>query len=484
MSTVPVSFSGIAPEIVLIVAAAALLLFGVFLSPLAARAFATVVTLGAFVGAIIAVAVQWDDAAHYSFEHTLRVDAFGRGAGLIVFSAGLLATLIAWGTPWMRERAIEYHTLLLIGAGGMSLLAISNSFVTVFVALELLSICLYILVAMDSAELLSLEGGLKYLIVGAVGAALLLYGAALVYGATGQLEFDGIARAARGHGDDALLLGGIALVIAGLGFKANAAPLHMWTPDAYEGAPTPVTAFMSAATKVAALIVITRVLVTAFPDESDLWTNVLAGLAIASFAIGNLAALRQTNVKRMLAYSTVGHTGFLLTAVAADSPKGAQALLFYLVVYAAMNIGAFAVVAVREREIGRPVEIRDFNGYAYSRPVLSIAMIIFMLSLAGIPPTAGFLAKLAVFSAAVDSDLAYLAVCGVIATMVALVYYLKIPLAVIDRDARKPVAEPRPGFGVASLTAGVSALAVLALFFVPGPIFDMARTAGTSLFGG
>ena len=477
MSTVPVSFSGIAPEIVLIVAAAALLLFGVFLSPLAARAFATVVSLAAFVGAIIAVAVQWDDAAHYSFEHTLRVDAFGRGAGLIVFSAGLLATLVAWGTPWMRERAVEYHSLLLIGAGGMSLLAISNSFVTVFVALELLSICLYILVAMDSDELLSLEGGLKYLIVGAVGAALLLYGAALVYGSTGQLEFDAIARVARGQGDDAL-------VIAGLGFKANAAPLHMWTPDAYEGAPTPVTAFMSAATKVAALIVITRVLVTAFPDQSDLWKNVLAGLAIASFAIGNLAALRQTNVKRMLAYSTVGHTGFLLTAVAADSPKGAEALLFYLVVYAAMNIGAFAIVAVREREIGRPVEIRDFNGYAYSRPVLSIAMIIFMLSLAGIPPTAGFLAKLAVFSAAVDSDLAYLAVCGVIATMVALVYYLRIPLAVIDRDARKPVAEPRPGFGVASLTAGVSALAVLALFFVPGPIFDMARTASTSLFGG
>ena len=484
MSTVPVSFSGIAPEIVLIVAAASLLLFGVFLSPLAARAFATVVTLGAFVGAIIAVAVQWDDAAHYSFEHTLRVDAFGRGAGLIVFSAGLLATLVARGTPWMRERAIEYHSLLLIGAGGMSLLAISNSFVTVFVALELLSICLYILVAMDSNELLSLEGGLKYLIVGAVGAALLLYGAALVYGSTGHLEFDGIARVARGQGDDALLLGGIALVIVGLGFKANAAPLHMWTPDAYEGAPTPVTAFMSAATKVAALIVITRVLVTAFPDESDLWKNVLAGLAIASLAIGNLAALRQTNVKRMLAYSTVGHTGFLLTAVAADSPKGAEALLFYLVVYAAMNIGAFAVVAVREREIGRPVEVRDFNGYAYSRPVLSIAMIIFMLSLAGIPPTAGFLAKLAVFSAAVDSDLAYLAVCGVIATMVALVYYLRIPLAVIDRDARRPVAEPRPGYGVASLTAGVSALAVLALFLVPGPIFDMARTASTSLFGG
>ena len=290
-----------------------------------------------------------------------------------MFSAGLLATLVAWGTPWMRERAIEYHSLLLIGAGGMSLLAISNSFVTVFVALELLSICLYILVAMDSNELLSLEGGLKYLIVGAVGAALLLYGAALVYGSTGHLEFDGIARVARGQGDDALLLGGIALVIVGLGFKANAAPLHMWTPDAYEGAPTPVTAFMSAATKVAALIVITRVLVTAFPDQSDLWKNVLAGLAIASFAVGNLAALRQTNVKRMLAYSTVGHTGFLLTAVAADSPKGAEALLFYLVVYAAMNIGAFAVVAVREREIGRPVEIRDFNGYAYSRPVLSIS---------------------------------------------------------------------------------------------------------------
>jgi NADH-quinone oxidoreductase subunit N len=482
--TIPVNLSAIAPEIILLGCAAALMLFGVFLNGITARVFCAVVTIGGFVGAMIAVAAQWDDRGHWSFAHTLRVDDFGRGAGLIVFSAGLLATLVGWGTPWMRNRAVEYHTLLLIGAGGMSLLAISNSFVTVFVALELLSICLYILVAMDVDTLSSLEGGLKYLIVGAVGAALLLYGAALVYGATGAFEFDRIAAGARGRGDDALLLGGLALVIVGLAFKANAAPLHMWTPDAYEGAPTPVTTFMSAATKVAALVVIMRVLVTAFPGQHDIWKNALAGLAIASFAIGNLAALRQTNVKRMLAYSTVGHTGFLLTAVAAGGALGARSLLFYLVVYAVTNVGAFTIVAIREREIGRPVEIRDFAGYAYTRPVLSIAMTIFMLSLAGIPPTAGFLAKLGIFSAAVQSDLTYLAVCGVIATMVALVYYLRVPLAVIDREARLPIAEARPGFAPAGLTAVLSAVAVIILFVVPGPVLDLAKTAGTSLFGG
>ena len=384
----------------------------------------------------------------------------------------------------LRERGVEYHALLLSACAGMSLLAVANSFVTTFVALELFSICLYVLVAIETDDLLSLEGGLKYLIIGSVGAAFLLYGGALVYGATGQLEFDRIRAAlAGGEAHGVLLLAGVALVLVGLGFKANAAPFHMWTPDAYEGAPTPVTAFMSAATKVVALVIMLRVLVTAFPRQSDVWEIGLAGLVFACFIAGNLGALRQANVKRMLAYSTVAHSGFLLTAVAADSALGGRALLYYLTIYAAMNVGAFAIVAIREREIGRPVEVADFAGWGYRRPLLSIAMVVFMLSLAGFPPTGGFLGKLYIWSAAVANGQTYLAIAGAIATAVGLVYYLRVPFALFDRDAAVPAALPSAGF---ELTAGVSlatALVVLGLGIIPSPLIDLARTASASLFG-
>ena len=235
----------------------------------------------------------------------------------------------------------------------------------------------------------------------------------------------------------------------------------MWTPDAYEGAPTPVTAFMSAATKVVALVFALRVLVTAFPRQSDVWQIGLAAIVIASFAIGNLGALRQANVKRMLAYSTVGHSGFLLTAVAAHSALGTRALLYYLTVYGAMNLGAFGIVAVREREIGRPVLVADFAGWGYRRPLLGIAMLVCMLSLAGFPPTGGFLGKLYIFSAAVQNGQTYLAVAGVIATMVGLVYYLRVPFALYDRDVAVPQATAGPGFGLAAGAAMAAALAAL-----------------------
>jgi NADH-quinone oxidoreductase subunit N len=278
-----------------------------------------------------------------------------------------------------------------------------------------------------------------------------------------------------------VLLMGLALILVGLGFKANAAPFHMWTPDAYEGAPTPVTAFMSAATKIVALVATLRVLLTAFGADTGIWETAVGGLAIASFVVGNLAALRQSNVKRMLAYSTVGHTGFLFTAVAAHSAAGTRALLYYLAVYGLMNIGAFALVEVREREIGRPVVIDDFRGYVYRRPLLSIAMVVFMLSLAGLPPAGGFIGKLSIWSAAVAAGQTYLAVAGVAATVVALAYYLKLPFAMFDRDAEVADAPRRPPLPATSATVVVTAVAVLVLGIVPGPLFDLAQTASSSL---
>jgi NADH-quinone oxidoreductase subunit N len=480
---IPISFSAIAPEIVLLVTASVLLTVGVFLPGELARrlsAAASVIALGA---AAAVSATQFEDTARFAFDHTLRIDAFGQGARMLIFVSGLLAVCVAFGMRDLRERGVEYYALLLSACAGMSLLAVANSFVTTFVALELFSICLYVLVAIETDDLLSLEGGLKYLIVGSIGAAFLLYGGALVYGATGALEFDRI-RAALSHGDPhgVLLLAGIAFVLVGLGFKANAAPFHMWTPDAYEGAPTPVTAFMSAATKVVALVISLRVLVTAFPRQSDVWEIGLAGLVFACFIAGNLGALRQANVKRMLAYSTVGHSGFLLTAVAAHSALGTRALLYYLTVYGAMNLGAFGIVAVRERELGRPVLIADFAGWGYRRPALGIGMLICMLSLAGFPPTGGFLGKLYIFSAAVDNDQTYLAIAGVIATMVGLVYYLRIPFALYDRDVEAPAISSHPGFGLTASVAGLAALAALVLGFIPTPLIDLARTASGSLF--
>ena len=257
----------------------------------------------------------------------------------------------------------------------------------------------------------------------------------------------------------------------------------MWTPDAYEGAPTPVTAFMSAATKVVALVISLRVLVTAFPRQSDVWEIGLAGLVFACFIAGNLGALRQANVKRMLAYSTVAHSGFLLTAVAADSALGGRALLYYLTIYAAMNVGAFAIVAIREREIGRPVEVADFAGWGYRRPMLSIAMVVFMLSLAGFPPTGGFLGKLYIWSAAVANGQTYLAIAGAIATAVGLVYYLRVPFALFDRDAAVPAVRPAGGLRADAGVSVAAALVVLGLGIIPSPLIDLARTASASLFG-
>jgi NADH-quinone oxidoreductase subunit N len=481
--SIPVSFTAIGPEIILLGTAAVLLVTMIFLPDEPARLFSAGATAVAFAAATVWAAVSFHDGARAPYDHTLRIDAFGQGGRMLVFVAAIVAVAFSWGMRDLRERGVEFHVLLLTAGAGMSLLCVANSFVTAFVALELFSLALYVLVAIEADDLHSLEGGLKYLIIGSVGAAFLLYGAAITYGASGQLEFDRIhAALATGDHHDVLVLLGLTLVLVGLGFKANAAPFHMWTPDAYEGAPTPVTAFMSAATKVVALVFALRVLVTAFPGQSDVWQIGVAGIVIASFVVGNLGALRQANVKRMLAYSTVGHSGFLLTAVAAHSALGTRALLYYLTVYGAMNLGAFGIVAVREREIGRPVEIADFAGWGYRRPLLGVCMLICMLSLAGFPPTGGFLGKLYIFSAAAQNGQAWLAVAGVVATMVGLVYYLKVPFALYDRDVAVPQATPGPAFRLTASASTLAALAALVLGIVPTPLIDLARSASSSLF--
>src|SRR3954467_12971363 len=268
---------------------------------------------------------------------------------------------------------------------------------------------------------------------------MLLFGSALVYGATGRLQFHEIAQAVQQQGlsHDALLVAGLSLTIGGLGFKASAAPFHQWTPDVYEGAPTPVTAFMSAATKAVALVVMLRVLVTAFPQEAHLWTIAVAVMACASLAVGNLAALVQTGIKRMLAYSSISHAGFMLIAIAANNALGGRALLYYLIPYCAMSVGSFAVVAARERELNRPVTFENLAGFGWERPLLGGAMTVFMLGFAGFPLTGGFVGKFYLFAAAYDRGWTWLVIVGVAATAVSLYYYLGVIRAMYFRPSEE-----------------------------------------------
>jgi len=361
----------------------------------------------------------------------------------------------------------------------------AGNLMTLFLGLEWFSIALYILCALDTNRAKSLEAGLKYLIIGGFGSAILLFGSALVYGATGQLGFHEIAAAGKTH--EPLLVVGLALILTGLAFKASVAPFHMWTPDVYEGAPTPVTAFMAAATKVAAFAVMYRILTTAFPANRELWTIAVAVLACASLAIGNLAALVQTNVKRMLAYSSISHAGFMLIAVSSANALGVRALLYYLIPYSAISIGAFAVVVARERELGEPVTLDNLAGFGWERPLLGLSFWLFLLGFAGFPLTGGFWGKIYVFSAAVDRGWWWLVVAGVVATMVSLVYYLRLVFALYQRAdvASAPMPRATPAVAGGSppaerlLGTAVFACVVVTIgtFVFVGPIADVAKHA-------
>src|SRR5919206_4397800 len=335
-----------------LLAATAIALLGAVLVPARVRriAAASACALGYAVACGFAVALYARSGhGHGVIADSLRRDRFAELAQMIVSGTGFLAVGVSLRERMSDEHVSEYYALLAAAGAGMCFFVGANNLMTLFLSLEWLSISLYILCAIDRDLLGGLEAGLKYLVIGGFGSAVLLFGSALVYGETGHLDFQGIAAAGRTH--DALFVFGLAMLISGLAFKASAAPFHMWTPDVYEGAPTPVTAFMAAATKTVALIVMLRVLATAFPQDAHLWTVAVAVIACISLAIGNFAALVQRNVKRMLAYSSISHAGFMLIGIAADNRLGARGMVYYLIPYSAMSIGAFAVVAAREREL-------------------------------------------------------------------------------------------------------------------------------------
>ena len=480
-----VGWFDLAPSLSLVTAAGLLLMVAVFVPRRPRAAVAASVAFAGFIASLV-WAVLLDDKSPHPM--TLVHDAVYRDrwsafAQILIAGCGAAAVLVSARERWREEHVAEYYALLAFAGAGMAFFVQAANLMTLFLGLEWFSIALYVMCAIDIDLIGSLEAGLKYLIVGAVGSATLLFGSALVYGETGQLSFDKIAAA--GHGHDAMLEMGLAMIIAGLAFKSSAAPFHMWTPDAYQGAPTPVTAFMSSATKIAALVVTYRVLATAFPHDQNLWRYAIAVIACISLAWGNIGALVQRNVKRILAYSSISHAGFMLIAVAAASQLGARALLFYLVPYAAMSLGAFAIIAARERELGVPVTLENLAGFGWERPFLGVAMWVFMLGFLGFPLTGGFIGKFYVFAAAYDSGMWWLIVAGVIATMISVYYYLGIVRAMYFRDAAELQLAPAGGSPPRELVLSIAVAACLVVtvgsFFAVQPLIDVAARAALSL---
>ncbi len=484
IETPNVDWLALSPTLALLGASGVALLTAVLVPAWMRKGVAASAALVGFVLAAVLAGVVFDESAtpEALLAESMVRDRLAALAQVILAVTGAVVVLASWAER-RRDWHSEYYALLAAAGAGMVFFVGAENLMTLFLGLEWFSLCLYVLVALDTDRATSLEAGLKYVIVGGFGSAVLLFGSALVFGATGELGFSQIAAA--GAGNDAFLVAGLAMILAGLAFKVSAAPFHMWTPDVYQGAPTSVTAFMSAATKTAAMVVTLRILLTAFPEEREIWTVAVAVIACVSLVWGNLAALAQRDVKRLLAYSSISHAGFLLIAVSAASERGGEALLYYLVPYSAMSVGAFAIVAARERELDRPVTLEGLAGLGWERPLYGVALWVFMLGFAGFPLTGGFFGKLFVFSAAYDAGDWWLVLVGVAATAVSLAYYLNVvrwlymrtpPAAPMVAVGGSPPSDPALGVAV-----GAAVFVTVASFFAAQPILDLASDAAASL---
>lgn len=495
-----IDWVAVRPELTLVAAAIVVLLVALVRSR-TAQVAAAVIALG---GLALAAAFTLHDFSHVHlatnaagntvgvWSGQLMSDSAANFARLLAMAAGVTCVFLsAWGRK-EDGRDGEFHALLLLCVAGMGLFAAAGSLVALFVGLELFSIALYVLCALEAERATALEAGLKYLIIGGVASAVLLYGSALVYGSTGSFDLSVIAAAGH-HG--LLFDMGAAMILAGLAYKVSAAPLHWWTPDVYDGAPTSITAFMATATKVVGFVALARVCVTMLPLEAHTWQTLLAIIAAFSIVVGNVGALVQQRLKRMLAYSSVAHAGYLAVGLVAWKHVGITALLYALVAYVVMTLGAFAIVQLRERQVGGPVTYTELEGagwsggseYGWLATLPGAAMTICMLSLSGLPPTAGFVGKLSLFSAAVNAGYTWLAVLGVIGSAISLGYYLRVIIVMYVHPAPQrseaAVSEQRNARGVPVLaTAGVVfAVLVMLLGVRPSSTIERASTACTDM---
>ncbi|MGI9492838.1 MAG: NADH-quinone oxidoreductase subunit NuoN [Geminicoccaceae bacterium] len=473
-------------EIFLVCVALALLMIGAFRDE--EQDSQRFVSSLAIMALLVALFIVWmgNNEQAITFGGLFITDGFAAFLkGLVLIGAAVCLIM----TPNFLEREgvnrFEYSVLALFATTGMLMMISANSLISLYIALELQSLALYVMTAIQRDKLKTSEAGLKYFVLGALASGLLLYGCSMVYGFTGTLSFPGLASALSPETlvDGKIGAGvvvGLVFIAAGLAFKLAAVPFHMWTPDVYEGAPTPVTAFLAAAPKVAAMGLTIRVFYQPFGDWVGQWQQIVVFIAVASMLLGAFAAIGQSNIKRLLAYSGIGHIGFALVGLAAGTERGVYSVLVYLAIYLVMTIGAFACVLVMRRG-GAPVErIDDLSGLARQQPLFAAAIAVFMFSLAGIPPLAGFFGKLYVFMAAVDADLVPLAIIGVLASVVGAYYYLRIVKVMYFDDLSEPL--DRSMGREFSIVVGVAAIFNLAFCLNPNLLLGHAERAALALF--
>jgi NADH-quinone oxidoreductase subunit N len=500
-----IDYAGLSPVIALSAGIVIVLMAGVLSSARHQRVVVSALSLTTLAAAGGLCIWQWGTREDL-VSGALRLDELGLAAALIAIFAAAVCIPMSWrdpaaAPPDLEPRHGDFQALLLASVLGMSLLAQAQNLIAFFVALELLSVPLYVLCGSAIRRSSSLESGLKYLIVGSLGSATLLYGLSFIYGAAGSTDFNQIDQVlSNGNASDSLVLMGVALIATGLAFKISIAPFHQWTPDVYQGAPTPITAFMAVATKAAAFVALVRMFDVPLGSIVDDWQPALSVLAIISIAVGNIGAIGQDSLKRLMGWSGVAQAGYMLVGVAAASELGINALVFYLAAYTLMNLAVFAVIVIRERETPWGDDIRSVQGLGRDRPELAWPMTISMLALAGLPLTSGVMGKLYLIEAAVDASHTYLGVAIVIGAMISLVYYLRVIAAMWMR----PAAEPAPAMAGGSpeaddeaeapsaLPKGTRCLAIIVpcilcsaatIFFgvIPTPLVNWASHAGASI---
>ncbi|HEY7843255.1 MAG TPA: NADH-quinone oxidoreductase subunit NuoN [Bradyrhizobium sp.] len=464
------------PELVLAVGAMLLLMLGAFRGQ-GTTALVTWLAVCLLV-ATGAIELMLPAGRLTTFGGSFIVDGFARFlkiVALISSVATLLLSVEFVSDP--SRRIFEYSILVLLSTLGMMVLISAGDLIVLYLGLELMSLALYVVAASDRDNTKSTEAGLKYFVLSALASGMLLYGASLIYGFTGTVSFAGIAAAAK-TGSIGIVFG-IVFLLAGLCFKVSAVPFHMWTPDVYEGAPTPVTTFFASAPKVAAMAVFVRVAMTAFPGITSEWRQIVVFVSIASMVLGAFAAIGQKNIKRLMAYSSIGHMGYALIGLAAGTAEGAQGVLVYMAIYVAMTLGAFAVILAIKRNGQAFEEISDFAGLSRTNPLLAFFFAMFLFSLAGAPPLAGFFAKWYVFVAAIKAGLFTLSVIGVLTSVVGAFYYITIVKVMYFDD---PLTKLDPVRVEVSTVVAVTGLFNILFFFYPGPLVSAATTAAKSLF--
>ena len=466
------------PEIILALGAMVLLMFGVFRTsddpgPVAAGALVLFVIAG------LAVLMS-GDTTQLTFGSSFIADPFARFVKLLIL-IGAGATLFM-GLSSMRADALdrfEYPVILVLATLGMFMMVSANGLIALYLGIELQSLALYIVAAFKRDSLRSSEAGLKYFVLGALSSGMLLYGMSLIYGFSGTVSYAALGEVL-GEGASLGVVFGLVFFMAGMAFKISAVPFHMWTPDVYEGAPTPATAFLAAAPKVAAMAMLVRAVTVAFPGIFTEWQQIVVFMAIASTLLGAFAAIGQSNIKRLMAYSSIGHIGYALIGLAAGTEAGVEGVLIYMAIYLAMTVGTFACILAMRRPEGAVETIEDLAGLSRNQPVLAVLLGILMFSLAGIPPFAGFFAKYFVFLAAIEAELYTLAIIGVLASVVGAYYYLRIVKVMFFDEPAAPFDQPVPND--IRIVLGIASVVVVFFVVWPAPILDGAAAAAASLF--